>query len=88
MHSPELVQYLYLPIFALARSDIYSVIANRSEAGRWQLTDDELAPQLWWVLASTNVITWTDNYKHAYGSGLRDYSHLLGLDTFRTRNPP
>ena len=26
-----------------------SVIANRFEAKRWRLTDDELALQLWWV---------------------------------------
>jgi hypothetical protein len=33
---------------------IYLVKANRAEAERWRLTDDELAPQLWWVLAAIN----------------------------------
>jgi hypothetical protein len=47
MHSAELVPVSAI-IFGHARSDtIHSVIANRSEAGRWQLTDEELAPQLW-----------------------------------------
>jgi hypothetical protein len=82
MHSAESVP-ISVAIFGHALSDITcSVISNRTEAGRWRLTDDELAPQLWWVLAATIVIMWTDNYKHAHGSRLRDYSHFLGLDTF------
>jgi hypothetical protein len=41
--------------FGHALSDVtYSVMSNRTEAGRWQLTDEELAPQLWWVLAGDN----------------------------------
>ena len=38
-----------------ARSDIiYLVKSNRAETERWRLTNDELAPQLWLVLAAIN----------------------------------
>jgi hypothetical protein len=47
MHSAELVP-VSATVFGRARSDIfYLVKANRLEADRWRLTDDELAPQLW-----------------------------------------
>ena len=36
---------------------IYLVKANRAEAERWRLTDDELAPQLWWVLSAIILVT-------------------------------
>ncbi len=47
MHSAELV-FMSATIFRHPRSDlIHSVVANRSQAERRRLTDDELAPQLW-----------------------------------------
>lgn len=54
MHSAELVSG-FATIFGHSRSDqIHSVIANRSEVERWRLTDDELVPQLWWILSRDN----------------------------------
>ena len=47
MHSAELVPVSAIVLGHACSDPIYSVIANRSEAGRWQLTDEELAPQLW-----------------------------------------
>jgi hypothetical protein len=54
MHSAELVS-AFATIFGHSRSDsTHLVIANRSEVERWRLTDDELAPQLWWILSRDN----------------------------------
>jgi len=51
MHSAELV-FAFATTFGHSHSNqVFSVIANRSEVERWRLTDDELAPQLWWVLS-------------------------------------
>jgi len=46
MHSAEFVPvctYRYTGAFLIL---FHSVIANRSEAERWRLTDEELSPQL------------------------------------------
>jgi hypothetical protein len=54
MLSAELVSG-FATIFGHSCSDqIQSVIANRSEVERWRLTDDELVPQLWWILSRDN----------------------------------
>ncbi len=59
MRSAELVS-VFVTIFGHALFDlIHLVIANRSEVERWRLTDDELAPQLWWV-----TVLSCDNRRH------------------------
>lgn len=48
MHSAELV-FTFATHLRLRTLTGTSVLTNRFEAERWQLTDDELAPQLWCV---------------------------------------
>lgn len=58
MHSAGLVNSLRSSRHSgISRLKSISVIANRSEAERWRLTDEELTPQLAWVLLTVITIT-------------------------------